>query len=363
MKDSYIFYTDKLDKDYLAVFEQIALYVQSQNVDDDTKEERLGELLDIFLSAAEREKPVRDITGNDLERFCKTFCSDFGVKNRVLFFADWFKSIAKILIFVSVLDLIFPENGGDFSGGASLWDSLSTLNISGYFIGITVSGILAAAVNLLLRRMMFRQKRVSMRILKAVSAAVAVLGFVIVFSFLSMNSMRLFECPAWIVFALSAVYVCLHYLLRGRYIKRDKVKFFDLVKEESSSEFPKEMEKKFAKARQRSIRRGKGELSLEKFLEKEERDVDRTEKTGFVYYLLPVAIVGGGAIIRYLTGGFESLADEAVQGGIVLAVQYPIMIGLWKVVKLGAAERRKWIEGKREEIRREVPGQGNRQGV
>lgn len=50
MKDSYIFYKDKLGKEYLAVFEQVELYVLSRNVDESAIEERLGELLDIFLS-------------------------------------------------------------------------------------------------------------------------------------------------------------------------------------------------------------------------------------------------------------------------------------------------------------------------
>lgn len=102
MKDSYAFCSDRLDKEYLAVFEQVELYVQSQNVDDNTKEERLSELLDIFLSAAETGKPVQKITGNDMEQFCKTVCSDFGVKNRVLFILDFFRSIAKILVCLSV---------------------------------------------------------------------------------------------------------------------------------------------------------------------------------------------------------------------------------------------------------------------
>lgn len=44
-----------------------------------------------------------------------------------------------------------------------------------------------------------------------------------------------------------------------------------MVQEESRKEFPKEMEKKFEKARKKSLKKGKGELSLEAFLDKEEK--------------------------------------------------------------------------------------------
>lgn len=349
MKDSYVFYMDKLEKEYLEAFGQIEMYVQSQGVDDNTKEERLGELLDIFLSASATGKSVKKITGNDMEQFCKTFCSDFGVKNRVLFLIDWFKSIAKVLIFVSVLDLIFPEPDVASVGGDNLWNHFSSLNISGYFIGIIVAGLFAAAVNIVLRRMMFKQKQVSMKILKAASVGGAVVSFIIIYFSLSLNTIRLFECPVWIVLAVSGIYLCLYELLRGRHIKREKVKFFDLVLKESSSEFAREMEKKYERARKKSVQRGKGELSLEAFLEKEEKDINLTEKMGALYYIFPVVITGAAFFITFCMGGFESNIDAAVYIAIMLTVQYPIMLSLWKLTKSGVKERRTWIAKKRGE--------------
>lgn len=84
MRDSYVLYKDRLNDEYRIVFDQVEMYVLSQNIEDAAIEERLGELLDIFFSAMERGKPVSEITDTRLESFCKTFCSDFGVKNRIL---------------------------------------------------------------------------------------------------------------------------------------------------------------------------------------------------------------------------------------------------------------------------------------
>lgn len=270
MKDSYILYTDKLDKEYLAVFEQIEMYVQSQNVDDNTKEERLSELLDIFLSAAKTGKPVQKITGNDLEHFCKTFCSDFGIKNRILFTLDWMKSIAKVIVFVSVLDLLFPESDATSAGNVSVWEHFSSLNISGYLIGIFLAGMFAMILNIVLRRIMFRKKKISMKILKAVSTAGAVFCFVIIYCSLSFNRMKLFECPVWLLLGVSCSYLFLYHLMRGRHLKSEKVNFFDLAKEESHKEFPKEMEKKYERARKKNLKKGRGDLPIETFLDKKE---------------------------------------------------------------------------------------------
>ena len=51
MRDSYILYMDKLQGEYKEIFQQIDLYFSTQNVDEDTHEEYMGDLLDIFLLA------------------------------------------------------------------------------------------------------------------------------------------------------------------------------------------------------------------------------------------------------------------------------------------------------------------------
>lgn len=353
MKNSYIFYTDKLDREYLAVFEQIEMYVQSQNVDDDTKEERLGELLDIFLSAAERGDPVQKITGSDLEQFCKTFCSDFGVKTRLMFVLDWMRSIAKVMIFVSVLDLVFPEPDVMPGRDVSVWRHFSSLNISGYFIGIFVAGMVAMILNIVLRRIMFRRKRISMKVLKVVSAAGAVLGFVIIYGFLGANSINVIECPVWLVLGASCVYLGFYHVFRGRHIKREKVKFLDLVQEESRKEFPKEMEKKYEKARKKNLKKGKGELTLEAFLVKEEKSCDREEKMGLFYYILPLIVIASAFLSTWKMDGFDDGADAMIFVVINIVIQYTLMMGIWKICKVGIKERRDWVREKREEINRE----------
>lgn len=356
MKDSYVFYKDNLGKEYLEVFEQVEMYVLSQNVDEAATEERLGELLDIFLSAEKTGRSVSKITGNDIERFCKSFCSDFGTKNRILHVVDYFKSIAKVLVFVSVLDLVFYILEMAEGGEVDLLHSVSSLNVSGYIMGIFVVSVLMAVVNVVIRRAMFKMGRVSMKVFQGICCVVAVLSFLIVFSILGLEGTNWFACPIWVMLGVSAAYLVAYHFLRGRYVKRQKVKFLDMVNEEVGKEFPAEMEKKFLKAQKKNLKRGKGELSMEAFLEKEEKDVRLTEKIEILYYILPLAITLVTFIPTYLSGGFDGIVDMVVYVAIMLGIEYPLMFGMSKLGKSGLEERKKWIACKREELEQDAAG-------
>ena len=106
MRDSYAFYTDKLTGEYRTVFDEIEMYIGTQTCDDITKEDKLSQLLDMFLSAEEEGKPVHKIVGGSVEEFCKTFCSDFGFEGTMLNILDMFKTLAWCFIVLSVFDII-----------------------------------------------------------------------------------------------------------------------------------------------------------------------------------------------------------------------------------------------------------------
>ncbi len=358
MKDSYIYYEDKLGEEYKAVFGQIEMYVMSRNVDEDAAEERLGELLDIFLIAQDAGKPVREITGNNLESFCETFCSDFGMKNGFLHILQWMKSIAKVLVFISALDLFFAFLDALETEGTDFWNAMAgitTFNISGYLIGIAIAGLFTMAVNIVIRRKMFKVKKVSMKHLRAVSCVSAILGFLIIYSMLSISETELFHCPAWVLLAVSCVYLLLYHLFYGRYNKRGKIKFLDLIEQETKKDFPAEMEKKFQKARKKNLKKGKGDLTLEAFLDKEEANCAKVEKQKILFYVLPVIAVAAAFLFTLQNEGFDSGTDMAIFLIIMLAVECPLMRGLWKLTSIGVKERRSWIQSKRSELLDKLP--------
>lgn len=354
MKDSYIFYKEKLEKEYLDVFEQVEWYALAQNVDSATREERLGELLDIFLSAQEAERPVSKLTGGNALQFCRAFCSDFGMKHRILGILDWFKTIAWFLFVVSVLDILglfLDETGMDQT---DFWSSMSSMNLSGYFIGCFLVAVIGMAINIITCHIMFRKKKVSMKLLRVFSLGGAVLSFAIILLFLNMNGTRLFDCPAWVVLVCCAAYLLIYYPTRGKQTKKQKIKFSDLVHEDVQKELTPIMEKKYEKARKKSLKKGKGELTMEAFLDKEERDCDRAERLWYMYYIFPGVLAVVVTLCIYMLEGFESYPDMCFFLCIVLVVIYPIELGIYKVLKNGMKENRAWVKAKREELEQEA---------
>ena len=349
MKDSYIFYKDKLSPEYLAVFDRIEMYVLTQDFDDAAREERLGELLDIFLSSDEAGKPVEKITGGDLEKFCRTFCSDFGWKNRILSVLDRFRPVAWYIVIISVIDLLFYFTDPT---DTDIWSAAGALNISGYFIGIIAAGIISTVSNVIIRRIMFREKRISMKVLNTISILTAVAVFFVMLFFVMSSDTAFFECPTWIMLVCAAVYLAIYYTAFRKRLKRRKIKFSELVDIETKNMLPETMEKKYLRAKKRRLRRGKVELTIEEFLDKEEKDCDRTEKMKFFYILLPLFII----VPSCISSSFDGPVDVVIYISIMLIVEYSIMLFFWRITKSGIRQRREWITEKRRELEAEGPG-------
>ncbi len=346
MKDSYVFYKDKLGGEYASAFEKIEMYVLTQNFDEAAREERLSELLDIFLAAKDEGRPIERITGGDIPRFCRTFCSDLGMKNRLLAAVDYIYRIAFWLLIFSAVDILFLLIGRDTRTIAEVWSSYSGINISGLIIGAAVSGIVAAASGVLIRRAMFRAKKISMGALKAAQYTVAASTFLILLSAMLMTETELFTVPSWIIIALTAPIVILYYVFRGRHIKRDRVSMSALVSENLAVTAAGTMERKYAKKKKRREKRG-GSYDMKEFLEKEEADCVWTERSLWLYLIIPPAITVFDAVNRL---GTSSPKDIIILSAITLTVEYAVMMWLRKAAVEGIRARRAWIAQKREEL-------------
>lgn len=213
MKDSYTYYKDKLNTEYKEAFEQVELYVFTQYVNESLREERLSDILDSFLSAQEKEKPVQKITGSNMERFCKTFCSDFGIKNRILNILDWLKFIAWVIFIVSMVDIVFS-----LWEGPNLWRPLFFAN---YLIVIFIGWVAMTLTNyILFCRSMFKTKKVSIQTYNIVILVEALaLG---AGSFLILKNVvpSFLEPPLWAVALFSCLYLAIYYSLLGKRLKR-----------------------------------------------------------------------------------------------------------------------------------------------
>ncbi|MBR6644265.1 MAG: APC family permease [Clostridia bacterium] len=344
MKDSYVFYKDKLQGEYKDVFDQVEMYVNCENIDELTREDRLGSLLDMLLSAQESGRPVKKVVGNSIEDFCKMFCSDLGTQNKIRRVLDTLKVIAIIELIFAFFDLL----SADWSG-TDFWSIASNVNASGYLFSFAVCILIGYITHFAVRSFMFKRKKVNMNLLKSIEVCMIVVSFIAAFVILSSDKLNFFTCPVWAVILVCAVYLVFYFIFnrkRNRENKQQKVNFYDVVSEQTHVNFDTIMEKRYNAFNKRNIKKGLGELSMREFLDNEEKDCDRSDKMDWLFYVTPVAITG----LSLFCADFDSVFDMLFYNAIMLVVQYAIMHFFFKITKNTNAEKREWIAEKRNEL-------------
>ena len=126
--------------------------------------------------------------------------------------------------------------------------------------------------------------------------------------------------------------------------------FINTDKSNFQNEYSKVMDKRFEKMRTRSLKKGKGELTLEAFLDNEERDCDRAKKILFIYYPLPTIATVLAYLYTSLIDGFGR-TNHIVYVCVLFILSSVIIFLYYKSSKKSIAYRRAWIEAKREEIK------------
>lgn len=343
MRDSYVFYKDKLETEYRNVFGQIEMYVMSRYADEEILEERMGELLDNFLNAQQAGRSPESVTGHDLERFCEDFCEDFGSRVTFLYMADGLCGMAWFFLIEALADVIFYFADSGEKVFPAILHMPKTENMLVYVIGFIISGIAAAAAKAFTRQVMFRKKRVSLKWLKMLPCGAALFSFTAVFLVVSTEWPAGFSCPQVVIFMVSGIYLLFYYRFRKRK-KTEKVRFSDLLVEELEKTLPEDMEEKFQRENRKRRKHGKSEITFEEFLEEEEKICRRQDKfcnLESVLILLPCFIIA--FVSTYLNGGFEGISDMIWFTVIMLALEGAILFGMRRVTRADVTARKKWI--------------------
>lgn len=353
MKDSYVFYTDQLTGEYKEAFEQIELFMTTQRTKKEWKESQMSELLDIFLNAQERNKPVARIVGKNIEQFCKHFCVDNSWKNKFFYYMDWLKGIAWFLFVMTVLELFGILADVSYGETVDFWNMRGELNLSAYLIGLLICTLSGSATDYLVSKIMFRLKRLSVEVLRGIIIGVTVLIVLGVFlpGMYELETVDWWTPPIWITFLGTGLYLVLYYLLnrkRKKENKEHKIYLSSMINEGLKDMLSEEMQKKYDKMNQKQIRKGREPLTWEAFLDKEEKNCERNERLVWFYYLFPVVITGIVTFWMCQNDGFENFADGLWFVGILLLVEYAVILGLWKMVKVGIEPHREWIFKERE---------------
>lgn len=130
------------------------------------------------------------------------------------------------------------------------------------------------------------------------------------------------------------------------------IHFINGNKSDFQKAYFKAMDKRFEEQRKKSVKKGNGELTLEMFLDKEERECAKVEKMKlFIYFLFPIIATALAYLYTGLIDGFGRISSPVIYVFVMLIASSLVGLLLYKNIKKSLILRKKWIKSKRDEIK------------
>ncbi|MBQ8914975.1 MAG: hypothetical protein IJ046_02210 [Clostridia bacterium] len=343
MKESYLLYKEKLTGEYRETFEKIEIYVKARGADEPVMEERLLQITDVLLAAQSEGTPWERVVGKDIEKFCRTFCSDIGVKNKIWRVLD----SLKLVVIIELIDVFFGFLGLDFSkvGFFQVKSESGILNLVAAF---ALSIILCEITGFAISSLMFRVKKLNAHVFKWIWYGVAAISVAFAFWLVIMEPFGALSVPLWAVGAVCLVFLSAYAILNIDRKKRDTRKKVSMS-DDLEAGFAAEMEKIYESKNRRRIKKGRGPLSMAEFVDMQERECEKAYKSKIFYFILPLIICP----VAIIFAECESLFDGVMFAVIQFAVQYALMYGFWRLIKNSADMRERWVAAQRKKLNTE----------
>ena len=335
MKDSYSFYMDRLTGEYKSVFADIETYGWTVGIDDILFEEKMSELLDVFLSAQKENRTVESIIGKDVNTFCSNFFDEMPKISMVRDFFDAIKRVAWWILIIDGIDILMCMGSEEeaVSDMSSFWFI--------FFGTFVLSRLLGMGV----RKLIYRKVRMSSKKRRAIVVVSDIVLIVLLMGIALKFFDGLFTIPSIVEVSILAGYLIIYYLVNHKRLKddkhvRSKVRFSDMV----ANELNPTMQKKFEKKNAKRIKKEKAPYTWQEFVECENRETDKLLKSTRLYLVFPIVIIAIMLAIMIPTEGFESAADMLYFIGITLIIEYAIMFLFYKIEMSVCKARVKWGE-------------------
>ena len=266
----YIAYKDKLNEEYKKVFDYVEAYGMADNIDNDTSNEWLMELMDSMLEAQEAGDTVERIVGNDIDRFCEDFYNRYTLADRV---NATFRRLYFMMIFMFVIEvidgLICIDEEPFFMGGSSF--------LSPYIYGCICGMIISAIITLIINPL-FRKKKISVKTYNIIINISVIAVFVVCLISTNIVTDRFdIILPRFVLLALLGGYIIIYSLVRVvknyrkygsvREPKMPKVTMKERINEELKTELPNTWLKQFEKKNEKRVNKGRQPLTNEEFME------------------------------------------------------------------------------------------------
>lgn len=353
MVNSHQMYIEKLNKEYMEVFNTISKYVTASNMDEMRTEETLSEVMDTFLAAQEAGKPVEKVVGKNLQKFCESLCSEKGIKTHILHFFEAFHSSIVIYLMLNLCDLIYMFIKLSDGEKINFFTYRSKTDITPFLCGWLVFMVACYAANYFRKKFVFT----TIKKYKLVSGIIFVFAIVstfalVAFLFQNYDSGNTY---LWIGFLICAAYLIPYHIItqkQRRFKKENCITFNEFLGiSETYKNDTEEMEmNRFEKMNKRNAKKGLPEMTFEEFLDFEEKNCNNWDKKPPFYIAMATGSPVVFTVIVRLMNGFEQTSDMWFFFFITLIVESVLMYGLYKATNAGTKSRLNWINAQRKKL-------------
>lgn len=331
MKNSYSYYTDKLEGKYKSTFCDIETYGWTVDMDSILYEEKMSELLDIFINAQEENKEIDLIVGSDINSFCENFFSEVQKNSKIKEFFDTVKRMAWILVIFDGIDILLELSE----------EKTATSDIGGFIFIFICTYAISRLIAIATRKFFYNKLKIKYKTRRTLIIATQIVCAVIIFMVAFINLRDVVVIPSYIEVGIAAVYLAIYYIFNYKRLKKDKLERgkAELIE---NIDISGEMINKFDKLNKKRAKKGKSPLTMDEFVAKEEKFTNKIPLINKMYLVLPIPFTIIGFVVTLISDGFESDSDMAIFVVIMLGIEYLIMIAFYKMESKIYVMRKKW---------------------
>ena len=327
MKQSYILLEDKLNKEYKEVFERIDIYGNTHFIDSDVQGGKMMELLDSMLEAQNDGQSVSVIVGNDIDKFCKEFYSDYTVENRIREVPERLFKLATFLLIIELIDFIIGLTDGE--------GILRNTDLSPYFIGLAGGIIVDTIVFLLIRPLIDRFKKIK-PFFWNLCMALMVIIMVMFLIFIPTDDKFTMNIKSIVPIAVTAAYILIYLIfritinyrkygtfkIRTKKKEKEEISFRDAIYEGMNleNELPRGWLKDYKKKYDKAVKKGKTPVNEAAYLENisKKYDIKRvTKQNTCIFVGMTIILISG----MWIAGQFESVSDGLIYSGLMCVIE------------------------------------------
>lgn len=323
--------------EYRETFEQIALYGDMSELNEQFVEDRVLNIYDLLMEAQKDERPVEKIVGTDLKQFCEEY---FSPDEKGFWTKEVFKRIFRVSVIMLVLVfidcIIYYTKEGAFS--------LQRVSMTAkpFVVGTIVAAVLMFFGKFVREKLMFGNSKVKPILYYIIAFLIFALG--IGFGTVALDRLDL-EISVLPVMGICGGY-CLIYLIAvcsGRYRKHGSLKDPDKPSREEKAEKKaiqkeismrsemisnaREMEKRYRKLRAKNEKKGKPEYTMVDFAK-----LIKKETNLKLYKPVFVAVPSIATVRLFVSvGSSENMKLAVLVAGVFAVVMYFMWRFIWNV--------------------------------